>query len=32
MEIMQWYGVIDINRNRGNNVEATTNSDKRSNL
>ena len=32
MEIMQWYGVIDINRNRDNNVEATTNSDKRSNL
>ena len=32
MEIMERYSFIDINRNRHNNVEATKNSDKRSNL
>ena len=32
MEIKERYGFIDSNRNRDNNVEATKNSDKRSNL
>ena len=32
MEIMKSYGFIDINRNRDKNVEATKNSDRRSNL
>ena len=32
MEIMERYGFSDINRNRDNNVEATKNADRRSNL
>ena len=32
MEIMERYGFIDINKNRDNNVEATKNSDRCSNL